>query len=167
MREYDESSDQSEHQVAHVTIERTHDDGDREMVDYEAQQGERHTRIIKIKQFGFSGHAPPGAEGVIIGNESGARDLTYVLGDEHPEHRPKDKPEGASRHYDAAGSYLQFNGDGTGTLMLSSELVAELAKLILNCAVEINGDLTVNGDITHNGNMTTSGVHTDSRGVHT
>jgi phage gp45-like len=79
---------------------------------------------VKVQQYGFSFHAPPGAEGVVI-NMNGSRDNPMVIGVEMPDQRPTGMPEGGVRVYDGSGSYVDFNNGGTVTIKCD--------KLVIDC----------------------------------
>jgi phage gp45-like len=96
------------------------------------------TRIHRIETSGFASVPIAGAKGLLL-SPNGDPGQAYVLGLEHPAHRP-DIPQGATAIYDHSGNIVKLVGTG---ITISS---GGVTMVISPAGVEITG-----GTITHNG----------------
>ncbi|MDD1499812.1 phage baseplate assembly protein [Agrobacterium sp. CNPSo 3708] len=71
-----------------------------------------YTKIHRIEPHGFASQPVKGAKGLLL-SPNGDDDQSYVVGGEHPGHRPKNIPGGGAALYDAAGNIIKVvMGDG-------------------------------------------------------
>lgn len=120
--------------------------------------GDGYTRIHRIEPHGFMSNPPAGAKGLLL-SPNGDPDHAFVVGGEHPDHRPKGLPVGASALYDAAGNIIKLLGSDGAVFDFASRTVTLTAG-----GWTINGPVTINGDVTINGNVHASGSITDGDG---
>lgn len=71
-----------------------------------------HTRVHRIEPHGFISQPVKGAKALLLA-PNGDDDQAYVLGGEHPSHRPGNIPNGGAAIYDAHGNIIKaVMGDG-------------------------------------------------------
>lgn len=132
--------------ASRVILNKTDDGGTQQLVDYDGVAGEQHTGVLRVQYFGFAGHAPAGSEGVML--TLGNRDMPVVLGAEHPDHKPKDIPEGAAKFYDASGTYVYLDNQGNVFVKGAKSLTIEMGENVtLNCqnmTINASSSFTVN-----------------------
>ncbi|SMD18458.1 phage baseplate assembly protein [Rhizobium sp. RU36D] len=97
-----------------------------------------HTGIHRIETFGLATSPPKGAKGLLI-SPNGNPDEAYVLGGEHPQHRPGNLPAGGTALYDGSGNIISLVG-------AKIRLVAPLFEFVGNMTVQ--GNVTVSGSVT-------------------
>jgi phage gp45-like len=84
--------------------------GGQQFVSGRGMKGDAFTRVHRVEPHGFMSNPPAGSKGVVL---SPHPDQSYVLGLEHPSHRPAGLPPGASALYDANGNIIKVvMGDG-------------------------------------------------------
>lgn len=72
--------------------------------------GDGFSRVHRVEPHGFASQPPKGAKGIVL---SPWPDQAYVLGLEHPSHRPGNVPAGGAALYDAQGNIIRMvMGDG-------------------------------------------------------
>lgn len=61
----------------------------------------------RIQQFGITSNPPVGSVGLIF-SPHGNRDQSFLLGYEHPDHRPKNQQPGSVAIYDSSGGIISI-----------------------------------------------------------
>lgn len=117
------------------------------------------TRIHRIEPHGFASSPPRGAKGLLL---SGDPDQAFVLGLEHPGHRPTGLPAGGTAFYDAHGNVTKYlMGDGV-TIDVAGNSYA-VRKGGVTFTVSASG-VAIVGNVTVQGNVSVSGSVTDGDG---
>jgi phage gp45-like len=98
-----------------------------------------YTRVHRIESHGFMSMPVKGAKALLI-SPNDDPDQAYVIGGEHPSHRPQNIPGGGTAIYDASGNIISLVG--TSMRLKSGDVV----MVISPSGIEITG-----GRITHNG----------------
>lgn len=144
---------------------RVEEKGGQQFVSGRGLYGDGFTRIHRVEPHGFASSPPKGSKGLIVSTDP---DNAYVLGLEHPGHRPNDLPAGASAIYDAAGNIIKLlGGDGAVFDFASRTATLKAGNWTINAesGVTINSPtVTINGNVQLNGNLTASGSVTDGDG---
>lgn len=115
------------------------------------------TGIHRIEPHGFMSNPVKGAKALLL-SPNGDPDQAYIIGGEHPSHRPAKLPGGATAIYDASGNIIK---------LVNSEVVFDFASRTATFTAGswmINGDVTIKGNVTVIGNLTASGSITDGDG---
>lgn len=68
------------------------------------------TGVTRVQTHGLSSHPPAGATGLLAAL-GGRSDRLFALGLEHPDHRPRNLPEGGTALYDSGGNIIRLIGD--------------------------------------------------------
>lgn len=133
---------------------RVEEKGGQQFVSGRGLYGDGFTRIHRVEPHGFASSPPKGSKGLIFSTDP---DSAYVLGLEHPGHRPNDLPAGCSAIYDASGNIIKVLG-GDGIVINVAGSAYSITKngvtlTISGAGVDITGGyLKVNGvrvDETH------------------
>jgi phage baseplate assembly protein V len=150
-----------------VFMSKVDDSGDQQLIDYRGLYGEEHTKVLRVMPHGLSSHPPADSEAVMLG--LGTRDMPVVVGGESPKHRPRDLPAGATRLYDTEGSFVYLDAGGnlhakvnkSATIEAGETVVVKSATsvTVTSAKIVLDGAVEIKGDITHTGNLTSSGVH--------
>ncbi|MDI7864290.1 phage baseplate assembly protein [Rhizobiaceae bacterium n13] len=90
-----------------------------------------YTRIHRIEPHGFASSPVKGGQGLLLA-PNGDADQAFVVGGEHPGHRPGNLPGGGTAIYDASGNIISLVGT-------KIRIVAPVLELV--------GDLDVQGNI--------------------
>ncbi|NTF87489.1 hypothetical protein G6L46_10170 [Agrobacterium rhizogenes] len=98
-----------------------------------------YTDIHRIEPHGFMSNPIKGAKALLL-SPNDDPDQAYVIGGEHPDHRPSGLPSGAAAIYDANGNIVKLVGTN---ITISS---GGVTMVISPDGVAITG-----GTITHNG----------------
>ena len=117
-----------------------------------------YTKIARIEPHGFMSNPPAGSIGLLF-SPNGSADQAYIIGGEHPDHRPTGLPVGASAIYDMWGGIVKLITPG-----LVIDVGSRTATLTANGGWTINGPVTINGDVAINGNLNATGSITDGDG---
>jgi phage gp45-like len=108
-----------------------------------------YTKIHRIEPHGFMSNPVKGAKGLVV-SPNGNPDEAYVLGGEHPGHRPSGLPGGASALYDAAGNIIKvLMGDGIIVDVAGNAYT--IRKGGVTFTVSASGVAITGGMVTHNG----------------
>jgi phage gp45-like len=113
-----------------------------------------YTRVHRIESHGLLSMPVKGAKALLL-SPNGDPDQAYVIGGEHPEHRPKDIPSGGTAIYDANGNIISLVG-------AKIRLVAPLFEFVGN--ITLQGDLNVTGNIHATGSIIDEGGNTANHG---
>jgi phage gp45-like len=114
-----------------------------------------YSRIHRLEPAGFASYPIKGANALLFA-PNGDADQAYVVGGEHPEHRP-DIPSGATAIYDHNGNIIK---------LLMSEVVFDFSSRTatfnaghwtINCPSSFNGSMAIVGDLAVQGNITATG----------
>lgn len=114
------------------------------------------TEIHRIEPHGFASHPIKGGKALLL-PMPGSPDMAFVLGGDHPVHRPSDLPSGGTALYDAAGNIIKMvMGDGVTFDLAGDAYTVRKGSLTFKISgdgVDIDGGyLKVNGvrvDDTH------------------
>jgi phage gp45-like len=116
-----------------------------------------YTKILRIEPHGFMSNPVKGAKALLI-SPNGNPDEAYILGGEHPGHRPAGLPGGTSAIYDAAGNIIKLVGTGIVADVAGDSFTIKVGgvQMVISAGgVEITG-----GSVTHNGkNIGDTHVH--------
>ncbi len=115
------------------------------------------TRIHRIEPHGFASSPIKGAKALLF-SPNGDPDQAYVIGGEHPSHRPVGLPGGAVALYDANGNIIKLIGD---------EAIFDFGSRTATFTAghwTISGDVTIKGNVTIIGNLNATGSITDGDG---
>jgi phage gp45-like len=143
----------TDNMIVRGQIEDTRDGGPQQTVKASGRAGETYGGqsqfILRIQAHGFAGHAPPGSQGVLL-IMGGNPDMAMLSGGEHPDHRPQDLEQGASRQYDTNGNFHAMDSTGQ-KLHTESDLSIEVAgnetrSVKGNITAEVGGDYTLNAN---------------------
>lgn len=170
------SSRLSTRRAESVTVD---DSGEFQRMTGDGYDSEQFKLAHRVQPFGLTSHPPKGSHGLAV-LANGRPDQTVLLGVEHPDYRPKNTPEGATKLYDKDGTFVYLDAAGNLHAKTRLKLFGEAGQeahikapaIKLEGNVEITGNLSiannlhVGANITHVGNMTTGGVHVDANGVH-
>lgn len=129
-----------------VRLTGTRDGGGLQLVSLEGLAGERLPNIVRLQQFGASGHAPKGSTGLLVAI-GGARSSALLIALDHPGSRPTDLQEGEYRIYNAHGDYVHLAADGQMTLKARTKVLIDAPDAEFTGNVSIAGALAVAGDI--------------------
>src|SRR5215471_6097021 len=130
-------------------ISDTRDSGPQQTVQVTGRKGEVYGGprqfILRLQAHGFAGHAPPGSQGLLL-IMNGCNDMAMLTGGEHPDYRPQDLEQGASRQYDVNGNFHEMDSAGQ-KVHTPQELVIEVGQDMAitvggNATIEIQGSLT-------------------------
>lgn len=125
-----------------------------------------YTNVHRIEPHGFMSNPVKGAKALLL-SPNGNPDEAYIVGGEHPEHRPAGLPAGAAALYDASGNIIKLIGSGAVFDFGSREATLTAGDWTINCSsgVTINSPtVTVNGNIQLNGSLSATGSVTDGDG---
>jgi phage gp45-like len=131
--------------------------GGQQFVNGRALFSDGYTRIHRIESAGFASYPIAGGKGLLL-SPNGDADQAYVLGGEHPDHRP-DLPKGGTAIYDHNGNIMKLVMSG-----LVIDVGSRTVTVNAGGGWTLNGDMTVNGDIHLNGNLTATGSVIDGDG---
>lgn len=120
--------------------------------------GDAFTGIHRIETHGFASVPIKGGKGLWIA-PNGNPDEAYILGGEHPDHRPKDLPSGGKAIYDSAGNIIKLVNDEVVMDFASHTATFKAGNWNINISM-----MNVTGNLHVNGNITCSGTITDSDG---
>lgn len=109
-----------------------------------------YTRVHRIESHGFMSMPVKGAKALLI-SPNDDPDQAYVIGGEHPSHRPQNIPGGGTAIYDASGNIISMVGT-------KIRLVAPLFEFVGNATLQ--GDLNVTGNIHATGSIVDEGGNT-------
>ncbi len=115
------------------------------------------TDIHRIEPHGFMSNPIKGAKALLL-SPNGDPDQAYLFGGEHPGHRPRGLPGGATAIYDSSGSIIK---------LVNSEVVFDFQSKAATFTAgqwTINGDVTIKGNVTIIGNLNATGSITDGDG---
>jgi len=73
--------------------------------------GEELDAVLRMQPHGFSSHPPKGSVAMLL-SLGASRERAVLLGAEHPDHRPRGLPAGATALYDASGNIIKLVGGG-------------------------------------------------------
>jgi phage gp45-like len=116
-----------------------------------------YSRIHRLEPAGFASYPIKGANGLLFA-PNGDADQAYVLGGEHPGHRPN-IPYGATALYDHNGGIIKLIMTG-----MVIDVQGRTATLTAGGGWTINGPTVFNGNMQVNGNINASGSITDGDG---
>lgn len=114
--------------------------------------------IRRLEPHGFYSSPPAKSQGLLIA-PNGNMDEAYILGVDHPEHRPSGLPPGSSALYDASGNVIKMIGGGLVIDMQSNTITLTAGSWTIT-----SPEVTINGNLTVNGNVVSTGTITDSDG---
>ncbi|MBD9390123.1 phage baseplate assembly protein [Agrobacterium sp. AGB01] len=113
-----------------------------------------YTNVHRIETHGLLSMPVKGAKALLI-SPNDDPDQAYVIGGEHPSHRPQDIPSGGTAIYDANGNIISLVG-------AKIRLVAPLFEFVGN--ITLQGDLNVTGNIHATGSIIDEGGNTANHG---
>lgn len=131
---------------------RTEERGGQQFVSGRGSYADAWTGIHRIETHGFASSPIKGAKGLVL-PMPGNPDQAFILGGEHPEHRPAGLPVGGTAIYDSTGNVMKFIGDGIVVDVAGRTITTTAGDWVLNGPATINGNLTVNGNITCSGSV--------------
>lgn len=152
--------------IRRAELVETKDSGELQEVTALGYDEEQFKLAHRAQPFGLSSNAPKGSHGVAV-VANGRPDQTVLLGMEHPEFRPRNLPEGATKLYDKDGSFVYLDAAGNlfaevkqkANVKAGSEATVEAPTIKLKGAVTIEGTLHVAGNVTTIGSITSTGPH--------
>lgn len=109
-----------------------------------------YTGVHRVEPHGFMSMPVKGAKALLLSPPHDP-DQAYVVGGEHPSHRPKDIPGGGTAIYDAGGNIISLVGT-------KIRLVAPLFEFVGN--FQLQGDMEVTGNIHATGSIIDDGGNT-------
>lgn len=112
-------------------VESVDDSGDVQYRKVSGLTDEIFEKVMVIFPHGFTSHPVKEAHqiGMSIG---GRRDTTYLLGGEHPKHRPKNIGEGNTAIYNADGTIMKLVGRNW-TMDAEGTLTVTVKKVVFKC----------------------------------
>ena len=129
-----------------------------QMLQLTALAGERLSNVQRIQQFGSRGNPPAGSQALLI-CVGGSRSFPVVVAVENPGAAPAGSlPSGGYEIYDANGTYLRFNNDGTFYLKAATSGVVDCPTVEFTGNAVIDGNLTVKQNLLVDQNATILGV---------
>lgn len=108
--------------------------------------GDRWTRILRLESHGLASEPVAGGQGIVF-SPNGIPEEAYFLGGEKPSLRPSGLPAGAKAIYDAGGNIIKLVGTGIDIAADGNTVTITCATLVLNCNVQLNGNLTATGSV--------------------
>ena len=112
-----------------------------------------YTEVRRLEPHGFYSSPPAKSQGLVVAPNDDL-DHAFLLGVDHPEHRPSGLPPGSSALYDANGNIIKMIGDGLVVDMQSNTITLTAGSWTINApAVTLNGNLQVNGNISATGTI--------------
>ena len=121
-----------------IRITETDDKDGLQLISGWTQAGEFVKKAVRAQYHGASTHAPVGSIG-IVGFLYGRRDMPFMMGIEHTDHRPKDTPEGGTVLYDHKGNKASIVEAAT-RIVHSKEIRLVAPKIVLEGNVELGGE---------------------------
>lgn len=136
------------------------EDGGQQMVSGRGFFRDGYTRIHRVEPHGFASQPIKGAKAILI-SPNGDDDQSYVLGGEHPSHRPSGIPNGGMAIYDAHGNIIKaVMGDGIVVDVAGSAYT--ITKGGVSLKVSADGVDITGGTVKHNGkNIGDTHTHSD------
>ncbi|MDB5582839.1 MAG: hypothetical protein JWR80_8015 [Bradyrhizobium sp.] len=111
------------------------------------------TEIRRLEPHGFYSSPPKGSQGLLF-YPNGNADEAFVLGVDHPSHRPAGLPPGSGALYDASGNIIKLVGNGLEINMQSNTITVTSGNWTVTAPeVTINGNLKVNGNVVVTGTV--------------
>lgn len=143
-----------------VIVQLVDDDQGLQLLQLSGLAGERLSKVQRLQNFGFSGHAPAGSTGVML-CVGGSRSHPVVIAIDNGEFRPKGLEPGASAQYDMSGNFILIKGDEIH--------VKHSAKVTIDAPLaHFTGNVTVDGTIAAVGNISSQANVSDFGGsLHT
>lgn len=114
-----------------------------------------YTRVHRIESHGFMSMPVKGAKALLI-SPNDDPDQAYVLGGEHPSHRPQGIPGGGTAIYDASGNIISLVGT---KIRLVAPLFELVGKFQLQGDMEVTGNIHATGSIIDDGGNTANHSH--------
>ncbi|MBP2560855.1 phage gp45-like [Neorhizobium galegae] len=134
--------------------------GGQQFVSGQGLFSDKYTRVHRIEPHGFMSNPIKGAKALLVA-PTGRPDHAFVLGGEHPTHRPAGLPAGASAIYDSGGNIIRLVGDGIVVDVAGRSITITAGTWTLTGNATINGDLEVNGNIHATGSIIDEGGNTN------
>ena len=131
--------------VAHAIIEFIDDGHEIQQLQLTANSGVIWDGVQRFQEFGFASVPMPGAEAVVVAI-GGLRSRGIVIATEDRRYRVRGLPGGAACLYDASGTRIVLNSDGTVTVIAAGTVTFETLRL------QVTGDII---DQTASGNAHT------------
>lgn len=128
--------------IARGVIHLVNDEAGRQFCQITVMDGEPKKDVDRVQMWGFSGVPMPGSSAIVLFLGSD-RNKPIVIGDNHPEYRPKEGVPGESIQYDAIGQYIYLQEDGSieiqtnGLLTIKSADKVRIETDLLECTGEI------------------------------
>lgn len=133
--------------------------GGQQFVSGRALFNDAYTRIHRIEPHGFASMPVKGAKALLLA-PNGDADQAYVVGGEHPSHRPNNLPVGGTAIYDAGGNIIKLIGSGIVIDAATRTVTVTAGTWTLNGNFKLNGDLEVDGNIHATGSIIDDGGNT-------
>lgn len=134
--------------------------GGQQFVSGRAFYSDGYTEIHRIEPHGFASQPVKGAKALLIAPND-EDDQAYVLGGEHPSHRPSGIPNGGAALYDAQGNIIKVvMGDGIVVDVAGSAFT--ITKGGVSLKISADGFDFTGGTVKHNGkNIGDTHTHSD------
>ncbi|MBB2841470.1 UNVERIFIED_ORG: phage gp45-like [Rhizobium etli] len=138
--------------------------GGQQFVSGRALFNDGYSRIHRIEPHGFASMPVKGAKALLLA-PNGDADQAFVVGGEHPGHRPADLPGGGTAIYDATGNIIKFVGSGividaaSRTVTVTAGTWTLTGNFVLNGNLEVNGNIHASGSIIDDGGNTPHHTH--------
>jgi phage baseplate assembly protein V len=146
--------------IRRAELQEVDDSGEMQVATALGYDSETFKNAHRVQSFGASSHPPKGSHGLVL-VVNGRPDQSVHLGDEHPDYRPRDLPEGAYKIYDKDGTFVYLDAVGNVTVetRLKATVKAGQEVLIEAPTIRLKGDVIVEGNITQTGGITSTGAH--------
>lgn len=146
--------------IRRAELVETKDDGEFQTATAMGYADEQFKLAHRAQPFGLSAHAPTGSHGLAL-LTNGRPDQSVYLGMEHPDYRPRDLPEGATKLYDKDGTFVYL--DAGGNLFAETKKKASVKAgeeaYIEAPSIKLKGNVHIEGNVTTTGSIVSAGVH--------
>lgn len=146
--------------IRRAELQEVDDSGEMQVGTALGYDSETFKKAHRVQPFGYSSHPPKGSHGMAL-VANGRPDQTVFLGQEHPDYRPRNLPEGATKLYDKDGTFIYLDAAGNVTVetRLKATVKAGQEVLIEAPTIRLKGNVIVEGNITQTGGITSTGAH--------
>lgn len=125
--------------IRRARVVESQDDGELQLVTFKGFAGEYFKLAVRAQDHGLSSHVPVGSVGTIFMG-GGRPDQAFVIGFEHPDHRPKDLKEGESVMYDNKGQTMSMVEGPLSHMKSPGKIVLEAPEIVLKGNVHLGDE---------------------------
>ncbi len=146
--------------IRRVESVKIRDDDEMQYATADGYDDEQFDEAHRAQNFGLTSHPPNGSHGLVVSG-NGRPDQGVVVGMEHPQYRPRNLPEGATKLYDKDGTfvYLDAGGNLFAETRKKAEVKAGEEAKIEAPTIRLIGNIIITGNITQTGGISSTGVH--------